>query len=103
MSKISISNAPRLKLWERMLRALLAGLFVLFHSYCALVVLGEGMVNEGGRTGTPYALTLEIGIGSACLVSLLFFVGAILGWRQRIILLLGVLLVVPWFLIVWLI
>lgn len=102
MSKITIRNAPTLKLWERVVRALLAGLFVLLHGYWALVVLGEALVNAGGRTGTPRALTLQICMGGACFVSLLIFVGAIRGWRPSIMLRLGGVLIVPWVLIVWL-
>ncbi len=77
---------------RRAAQTMVALLFVLWHGYLALVVYAEAMVNEPIRTGTRLALTLQVGLGSAVLLSLLLLAGSIVGWHSRTHFLFGALL-----------
>jgi hypothetical protein len=81
---------------------MVALLFVLWHGYLALVVYAEAMVNEPIRSGTRFALTLQVGLGSAILLSLLLLGGSIAGWQSRTLFLLGALLALAWVMTFWL-
>jgi len=99
MDKIRIT---RLALLRRAAQTMIALLFVLWHGYLVLIVYAEAMVNEPIRTGTRLALTLQVGLGSAVLISLLLLAGSIAGWQSRSFFLLGALLALAWAMTFWL-
>ena len=88
---------------QRIARTILALFFVLWHSSIALAVYSEAMVNEPVRSGTRFATTLQVGLGSACLISVLILIGVIAGWRGRTLLILGIVQACVWWLTVLLI
>jgi hypothetical protein len=87
---------------QRMFRAMLALVFLVWHTYVALIVYGEAMVNQPIRFGTPLVIGLQLGLGSAVLISLLLVIGSIAGWRNRTFFILGALLALAWSTTVWL-
>ena len=93
---------PRSVITQRVLRAILALVFLVGHTYVALIVYGEAMVNESIRYGTPFATGLQLGLGSAVLISLLLVIGSFAGWRNRTFLMLGTFLALAWSMTVWL-
>jgi hypothetical protein len=94
--------ATRLAILRHAAQTVVAFLFVLWHGYLVLIVYAEAMVNEPIRAGTRFALTVQVGLGSAVLISLLLLVGSIVGWQSRILFLLGALLTLAWALTFWL-
>ena len=93
----------RSALFQRAAQTIIALLFVVWHGYIALVVYAQAMVNEPIRFGTRFAITLQLGLGSAVLISVLILAGIIAGWHSRTFLLLGVLLALAWSMTLWLI
>jgi hypothetical protein len=92
----------RSALFQRTAQTIFALLFMVWHSYIALVVYAEAMVNEPIRLGTRFAITLQLGLASAVLISVLILAGSIAGWHSRTLLLLGVLLALAWSITLWL-
>jgi hypothetical protein len=86
-----------------MLRAIPALVFLVGHTYVALLVYGEATVNEPIRFGTPLTTGLQFGLGTAVIISLLLVVGSIAGWRKRTFCLLGIVMALAWSTTVWLI
>jgi hypothetical protein len=103
LRKTKSQSMTRSVIIQRMLRAILALVFMAWHAYVALIVYSEAMLNEPIRFGTPLATGLQFGLGSAVIISLLLVIGSVAGWRNRTFLMLGTLLALAWSTTVWLI